>query len=45
MIPDEEIQEIMKNNDLEEDEAEKVKEIMNEHGIDEEESVELKDEL
>lgn len=43
MAPDEEVQEIMENNDLDESEAEEVKEIMDEYGVDEDDAVELKD--
>lgn len=40
---DEEIVEIMENNDLDEDTAERVADIMNELGVDEEDAVELEE--
>lgn len=40
---DEEIAEIMENNDLDEDTAERVADIMNELGVDEEDAVELEE--
>lgn len=44
-LPDEEVEELMENYDLEQEEAEHVQEIMEEHGLDEEDAVELKDDL
>ena len=44
-MPDEEIIRIMKEYDLDEDDAERVQEIAEEWGIDEDEAVELMDDL
>lgn len=40
---DEEVSEIMENNDLDEDTAERVADIMNELGVDEDEAVEIEE--
>lgn len=40
---DEEVSEIMENNDLDEDTAERVADIMNELDVDEEEAVEIEE--
>ena len=42
---DEDIKELMKNYDLDKNEAEHVREIMDDHGLDESDAVELKDDL
>jgi len=44
-MPDEEIKRIMKEYDLDENDAEKLQEITEEYGIDEEEAVELLNDL
>ncbi len=41
--PDDEVQELMKTYDLEQDTAEHVQEIMDEYGLDEDEAVELEE--
>lgn len=42
--PDEEIQELMENHDLDEDTAEQVRDAMNELGVDEDDAIELVEE-
>ena len=44
-MPDEEIQRIMEEYDLEEEDAERVQEIMEEYGVDEDTAVELLNDL
>ena len=43
--PDEEIQELMDDYDLDEDTAERVREVMEEYGVDEDDAVELVEEM
>ncbi len=43
--PDREVRELMKNHDLDQEDAEKVKDIMDSEGLDEDEAIELKDEF
>lgn len=42
---DDEVKDLMKDHDLDKEEAEHVKEIMDDEGLDEDEAVELKDDL
>lgn len=41
--PDEEVQELMENHDLDQDTAERVQEIMEDLGVDEDDAVELEE--
>lgn len=43
--PDEEVQELMENHNLDQDTAERVQEIMEEYGVDENDAVELEENL